>query len=145
MADKLYTVYDADERAVASNQPSPISVESLKSNTKYEGWAVAEQSNLDTKVDVPAFTTKPQPVTGVTLDKETATLEVGATGTAKATVAPADASNVKVAWASSKPEIATVDTTGKYTAVSAGEAVITVTTEDGAKTDSVTLTVTAPA
>ena len=83
------------------------------------------------------------PVTGVTLDKAELTLEKGSTGTLKATVEPQNATNNTVTWSSSNPEFATVDN-GVVTAVSAGEAIITVTTEDGAKTATCKVTVNAP-
>ena len=80
-------------------------------------------------------------VTGVTLNKATLTLIEGASETLTATVAPADATNQKVTWKSSNAAVATVDATGKVTAVKAGEATITVTTEDGAKTATCKVTV----
>ena len=80
-------------------------------------------------------------VTGVTLNKTALTLETGASETLTATVAPAEATNKKVTWKSDKPEIATVDANGKVTGVKAGEATITVTTEDGGKTATCKVTV----
>lgn len=80
-------------------------------------------------------------VTGVSLDRESAELEVGGTLALKATVAPDDAANKNVSWKSDKEEVATVKD-GTVTAVAAGKAVITVTTEDGGKTASCTVTVT---
>ena len=79
-------------------------------------------------------------VTGVSLDKESAELEVGGSLTLTATVAPDDAANKNVSWKSDKEEVATVKD-GTVTAVAAGSAVITVTTEDGGKTASCTVTV----
>ena len=80
-------------------------------------------------------------VTEVTLDKTELTLTEGETGTLTATVKPDNANNRKVTWSSDKAEIATVDGAGKVTAVKAGEAVITVTTEDGGKTATCRVTV----
>ena len=80
-------------------------------------------------------------VSGVTLNKTALTLNIGASETLTATVAPADATNKKVTWKSDKSEIATVDAAGKVTAVAAGEATITVTTEDGGKTATCKVTV----
>ena len=80
-------------------------------------------------------------VTGVTLNKTELTLAAGGSETLTATVAPADATNQKVTWKSDKPEIASVDANGKVTAVKAGEATITVTTDDGGKTASCRVTV----
>ncbi len=84
-------------------------------------------------------------VTDVTLDKTELTLTEGETETLTATVKPDNADNRKVTWSSDKTEIATVDGDGKVTAVKAGEAVITVTTEDGGKTASCKVTVKAKA
>lgn len=81
------------------------------------------------------------PVTGVTLNKTALTLNIGASETLSATVAPADATNKKVTWKSSDAAVATVDANGKVTAVKAGEATITVTTEDGGKTATCKVTV----
>ena len=79
-------------------------------------------------------------VTGVSLDKTSAELEVGGTLALTATVAPTDATNRNVSWKSDKEDVATVKD-GTVTAVAAGSAVITVTTEDGGKTASCTVTV----
>ena len=57
-----------------------------------------------------------------------------------ATVHPANATNQTVAWASSSNNIATVEN-GIVTAVSVGEAIITVITADGAHTATSTITV----
>ena len=80
-------------------------------------------------------------VTGVKLDKTEHTLAVGGTVTLVATVTPEGATNKKVAWKSDKTDIATVDENGKVTAVKAGVAKITVTTEDGKKTATCAITV----
>ena len=80
-------------------------------------------------------------VTEVTLDKTELTLTEGETETLTATVKPDNADNRKVTWSSDKTEIATVDGAGKVTAVKAGEAVVTVTTEDGGKTATCKVTV----
>ena len=80
-------------------------------------------------------------VTEVTLDKTELTLTEGETETLTATVKPDNADNKKVTWSSDKTEVATVDGAGRVTAVKAGEAVITVTTEDGGKTATCRVTV----
>ena len=80
-------------------------------------------------------------VTGVTLSETTLTLEVGDTATLAATVTPTNATNQNVTWESSNPSVAAVDESGKATAVTPGEATITVTTEDGSKTATCTVIV----
>lgn len=85
-------------------------------------------------------------VTGVTLNRATASLQVGNpsnnTVQLTATVAPNDASNKDLTWISSSPS-ATVSNTGLVTAVSAGTTTITVQTADGGKTASCVVTVSA--
>ena len=80
------------------------------------------------------------PVTEVTLDKTSITIDVGSTETLTATIKPSDATNKGLAWSSSKPSVATVEN-GVVTGVSAGTATVTVTTVDGAKTATCTVTV----
>lgn len=81
-------------------------------------------------------------VTGVTVDKPTASVAVGANTTIVATVAPANATNKTVTWASDATAKATVDQSGKVTGVAAGTANITATA--GGKTATSVVTVTAP-
>ena len=81
-------------------------------------------------------------VTGVTLNKATLTLVEGSSEALTATVSPDNASNKSVSWKSSASDIATVDGSGKVTAVKAGSATITVTTADGGKTATCSVTVT---
>ena len=74
------------------------------------------------------------PVTGITLDKTTLELTVGATGKLVVTVIPENATNKKVKWSSSNDTVASVSEDGIVTAKAAGEVIITVKTEDGSKT-----------
>lgn len=83
-------------------------------------------------------------VTGVTLNKTTATLAVGDKLTLVATVAPSNAANKEVIWESSDTTKVTVDE-GVITAVAEGTATITVKTLDGNKTATCTVTVQTPA
>lgn len=85
------------------------------------------------------------PVTSVALNKEK--IELTGEGTSEnliATVLPEDAANKNVIWNSEDESVAVVDENGKVTAVAAGTAVITVTTEDGGFGATCTVTVTIP-
>lgn len=93
------------------------------------------------KEDGGSTTDDPVAVTDVTLDQATASVEVGKTVTLVATVAPENATNKNITWATSNADVATV-ADGVVTAVATGEAIITVTTEDGAKTAQCVITVT---
>jgi uncharacterized protein YjdB len=75
----------------------------------------------------------PIKVTGVRLDKTILSLTAAKTATLKTTITPTNATNKAVTWKSSDTSVATVDATGKVTAVKVGTATITVTTKDGSK------------
>ncbi|MCL2131415.1 MAG: Ig-like domain-containing protein [Lentimicrobiaceae bacterium] len=72
----------------------------------------------------------PVKVTGVALDKDAITLEVGGEVTLVATVSPNDAEDKAVKWESDNFTVAAVSD-GKVSGVSVGEATITVKTADG--------------
>ena len=97
--------------------------------------------------DEPTPTTDPSPttvsVTGVTLNKASMNLVEGKSEVLSATVSPDNATNKAISWKSSDAAVASVDATGKVTAVKAGSATITVTTTDGSKTATCAVTVTA--
>ena len=78
-------------------------------------------------------------VTGVTLNKSSLELQVGASETLVATVKPDNATDKSVSWNSDKPAVATVDAGGKVTAVAEGTA--TVTAKAGDKSAACTVSV----
>ncbi len=81
-------------------------------------------------------------VTGVTLNKTSLTLVEGGSEVLTATIAPSNATNKSVGWKSSDAAVASVDVTGNVFALKAGTATITVTTTDGSKTATCSVTVT---
>lgn len=72
-------------------------------------------------------------VTGVKLDKPSLTLQETGSDTLTVTVESDNATNKNVNWESSDTSIATVDASGKVTAISAGSATITATAADGSE------------
>ena len=72
------------------------------------------------------------PVSSVSLNKTSLTLDIGDTETLSAFVAPEDATNRSVIWTSSNTSVATVDGSGKVTAVSYGTVTITATSVSNA-------------
>ncbi|MBN2436530.1 MAG: Ig domain-containing protein, partial [Spirochaetes bacterium] len=86
--------------------------------------------------------TDPIPVTGVDLNTETLTIDVGDTYQLTAMVIPDNASNKTVSWSSDTDSVATVDQNGTVTAVAEGTATITVISEEGEHSDSCEVTVT---
>ena len=99
------------------------------------------RNDFTNKTAVINVTSAPKPATGITLNKSELTLAAGNSDTSlTANVTPTDSTDT-VVWSSNKPEVATVDpTTGKVTAVSAGEAIITA--KAGTQTATCTVTVT---
>ncbi|MCH5463199.1 Ig domain-containing protein [Lactobacillus sp. LC28-10] len=83
------------------------------------------------------------PVTNVTLDQATASVEVGKTVKLTATVTPNNATDATPVFTSSDDTVATVASDGTVTGVAAGSATITVTA--GGKTATSAVTVTAAA
>ena len=109
---------------------------------------IIEPNNCyDSDYDNIAFTTEtpsititaaPKPATDIKLNKSETTIYTGNTETLVATVEPSDTTDT-VVWTSSKESVATVDNTGKVTAVAPGTA--TITAKAGDKTATCTVTV----
>jgi uncharacterized protein YjdB len=81
-------------------------------------------------------------VTGVSISEGTSlNLYEGETQQLTAVVEPANATEKGVSWSSNNPSKASVDSSGLVSALSVGSAIITVTTDDGGFTDSITINV----
>ncbi|MBQ0012731.1 MAG: leucine-rich repeat protein [Clostridiales bacterium] len=107
-----------------------------------ENYAFSECENL-TKVTVPAGCTLGEgvfeatnavietapavPVSGVTLNQSSLSLEVGDSSQLTATIAPKTATVLDVNWTSSNESVVTVDAEGNIKAISEGQATITAT------------------
>ena len=91
--------------------------------------------NADTTCSVCGYvrTVTPEiiPVSQITLNKAETSISVGNSETLTATVAPENAANKALTWASSDEDVATVAPDGTVTAVKAGAATITATAADG--------------
>lgn len=149
MADTL-NVYKGESLVSSSayaEGKATVTINELEANTDYPlgTYQVARQNEHgeSDKVDVPAFKTKPISVTGVTIAPKTASVDVGSTTKLSSTVAPSTATNKNVTYSSSADNIATVTTDGTVEGVAEGEATITVTAQDGSKTDTSVITVSA--
>ena len=107
-----------------------------ESIAKLEGNKLVAVSDGSTKitatsgiVKTSAKVTVTTKVEQITLNKTEGTLTVGNSVTVTATVTPDNATNATVNWTSSDETVATVDSNGKVTAVAAGNATITATSE----------------
>jgi uncharacterized protein YjdB len=135
---------DATNKAVtwSSDNPDVATVDDVGKITALSaGTATITVTTVDGSFTASCVVTVTIPVTGVTLDKETLTINKGESVSLIVTVLPADATNKSVTWNSDKPKIAKVDNTGKITALSVGKATITVTTKEGGFTATCAVTV----
>ena len=110
-----------------------------------EAYKTAWKDSDTVNADITLYAKWNKSVSGVSVSPSEAMFtKAGETSQIKTTVTPADAANTKVTYKSSDTNVATVDANGKITAVANGTATITVTTEDGAKTATVKVTVSIP-
>ena len=108
-----------------------------------EELTVSNQNAGEVKLTL-TFKVNPVLVSGLTLNQNTLALFAGDSATLTAAVTPENATNKTLTWSSSNTAVATVDQSGKVTAVAPGTAAITVTTNDGSgKVASCPVTVTA--
>ncbi len=110
---------------------------------KAAGTATITVKTSDSGKTATCKVTVTQPVTDVSLNKTSTMLTVGQTETLTATINPNNATNKTVTWSSSDTNVASVDNNGVVTAKAEGTAIITVRTEDGGKTASCEVSVTA--
>ena len=89
------------------------------------------------------LTTCKKEVSGVILDPTDLIIGVGKTATLTVTFMPYNATNTKVSWESSDPNVATVDN-GKITGKAVGRVIITVISQDGGRTAKCWVTVIQP-
>ncbi|CAM3051213.1 Ig-like domain-containing protein [Paenibacillus sediminis] len=90
------------------------------------------------------FVTVPFRVAGVQLNKTDLTIQMGSDVKLIPTIAPTKATIKNITWTSSNEAIAKVSDKGVITPVAPGTVTITVTTEDGAKTDSASIHIVQP-
>lgn len=87
----------------------------------------------------------PVEIEKITIEAEKETLtKIGESTELKVKIEPENADAQKLIWKSDNEMIAAVDENGKVTAIGNGMAIITVTTEDGKNTASITITVKIP-
>lgn len=96
----------------------------------------------DITIDYETIPPTPIKVTGVSFDNENLDLKVGNTALLNHTITPSNATNTNVSYSSNNPSVATVSSSGHVTAHNVGSATITITTQDGNFSDTVSVSVT---
>jgi len=107
----------------------------------YSNGSTANSYNHYVEIEVYGYSNSVIHAASISLNKTSDILTVGDTDNLTSVIAPDNAANQGVQWSSSDGSVATVYSTGKVTAVSAGTATITATTVDGSKTANCTITV----
>lgn len=108
---------------------------------KAPGYAVITAKTKDKGYTAKCEVLVVQPVTGVKLNKTSGYVNVGSSGTLKATLSPSNATNQKLIWSSSDTSVATVSSSGRVTGKKVGTAIITCKTVDGGYTAKCTVRV----
>lgn len=136
--------------AVVAEGESPLEITGVAPNTdvaagEYQAVRVEFDDRESERVDIPAFTTLPIEVTGVTLSQKTMTLDIGAEKTLTATVEPENATDKTVRYNTSDREVATVSSTGDVRIVTGvGPGTATITARAGEQSATCTVTVREP-
>jgi putative cell wall-binding protein len=132
--------FNAPAAGLQSQLATTSAVTALGGHTLVSDAVVAEVTGITTPPT--GWLSRMIDVTEVSLNNPTLSLTAGgATGTLVAVVSPADATNQTVIWTSSNAAVATVEN-GVVTPVGVGTAIITATTQAGAKTAASIVTVT---
>lgn len=125
----------ANKKVTYKSQDTKIATVTSKGvvkGVKAGSTKVTVTSKTDTKKKATiAVKVKSGAVTKVTLNKKTATLNVGDSDTLKATVKAAKGADKTIAWKTSNKKVATVSKKGVVKAVGAGSATITAQAIDG--------------
>lgn len=108
---------------------------------KKAGTAVITATTKDGGFTASCTVTVEVHVLSIAFESETYMIREGQTDVLEYTIEPADASDQSVVWSSSDPTVLEVDENGTLTAKKPGTAVITVTTNDRGRTDSIEVTV----
>ena len=120
----------------------------------YKYYEKKDEIDNGVDIDPPINPDKPDPdqpdpdkpdqvkVTSITLNEKSINLDIRESKQLVATINPENATNKNVYWTSSNTDVAYVDSSGLVTGFDKGTAVIIVTTEDGNKVATCTVTVT---
>ena len=133
----------SNPKVASVSQGGKVTAKSIANTDTATITATAKDgTSAKVKVTVLAKSAKAVPATKVSISGAKKTLDIGKTAQLKAKVGPNNATNAAISWKSSKPGVLRVDATGKITALKEGTAKITA--KAGGKSQSVTVTVSAP-
>ncbi len=142
---KNVTLGEADYTLVATQKSEQYTFTNLPEENEYiikvevennKGTVEKETANIKNSLPL---------VNSITLDQTSVSIQKGSNANIVATVLPENAGNKTLTWTSSDEQVATVDSTGKVTAVGVGTVTVTVAATDGSGiTTTCSITVTPP-
>ncbi|WP_299442569.1 chondroitinase-B domain-containing protein [uncultured Aquimarina sp.] len=125
-----------------NNGSATISVTANSQSTTRTGTVTVSGGSLTRTIIITQLgATGTVSVDGIVLSPSTTTIQIGNTQQLTATISPANATNQNLTYSSNNTSVATINANGLINATNTGEAVITVTTEDGGFTDTTIVTV----
>ncbi|MCI9234065.1 MAG: hypothetical protein HFH08_05700 [Bacilli bacterium] len=141
-ANNTKVIWETSDASVATVEGSPNIITTSADGVRYSATVTAKKSGVATitvrtvdgghiatsKITVPEVA-----VNAISLNKKETTIYVGNFENLKAIVTPSNASNQRLSWSSSNPEVATVNENGNIRGLKEGKTTITVSTEDGTK------------
>ena len=128
----------ADDRGVTWSSDNPM-VAKVDDNGLVTALAVGEANITATAADGSGnsatcnVSVAPNLVESLSLKDTFISLDRGTSWQLTAIVEPRDADDISVTWSSNNADVATVDATGRVSAIGIGEAIITATTNDGSE------------
>ena len=147
LLDASFTPCDATNQTVTwtSNNTSVATVDSVgRVKGLKEGTATITAKSYNNKTATAKITVvkKTVGVTSVIIDNNITSMYVGDTVTLSTTISPSNATNKAITWSSSNTSVATVDQSGKVTALKSGSVTITATSNSNNKiSDSITIAI----
>ena len=145
----IRTVYMANGKCTIYNQTSnTITIRGYGEGKDYLNVVLTDETSISIPVTVVASGgggggNTEVPVSSVSLNKNSLSITVNETAQLTATISPSNATNQAVTWSSSSPSVASVDQSGRVTGKTTGNTTVMVTTQNGSKTASCNVTVTA--
>lgn len=140
VSDQSLITYSSSNTAIATVNSSGV-ITSVAEGTATVTATLALKSGTYTSTTV---VNVQQGATSVALDQTAVSIKPNAVLGLIATVYPTNAVNKNVTWSSSNTSVVTVSSSGVLTGIADGTAVVTVSTADGAYTDTVNVTVYTP-
>ncbi len=143
-------IWESNDTNIVTVEPDPNIITTSAEGIRYAatltahntGKATVTVRTVDGNHTATSVITVPDiAVNSVSLNKRETSIFVGNQEQLRASIVPSNASNQKLVWSSSNPDVASISETGNIRALKEGKTTITVSTEDGKKKATCVVTV----